>query len=225
MKTSVIIPAYNEEKSIKKTINSLKKLRDIDEIIVIDDGSKDRTYFFAKECDVRVIKFYKNQGKGRALREGIQYCTGDIIVFLDADVGESAVEVEKIIVPVKNNLCDVAIARFGKAKKKGGFGLVKFISRKGVKWLTGQYVESVLSGQRVFKAEVLKSISIGEGYGAEVKMTIDIIRKGYRILQCDVNMQHRETGRDFQGFIHRGIQMYQIVKVFLNEIRSLRKET
>ena len=217
-KIAVVIPAYNEADIIGDTIKALQTMKEISEIIVVDDGSTDSTWKVAEDSGAYVIRCEKNLGKGCALEKGKQVCNGTIIVFLDADVGKSAIEIHKIIKPIQEGICDVTIARFGRAKQKGGFGIVKTISRYGVKWITGQYIESVLSGQRAFKAEVLKNISIGKGYGAEVAMTIDIIKKGYRILQCDVNMTHKETGRNFQGFLHRGRQMYHIIKVLLNHI-------
>ncbi|WHH59910.1 glycosyltransferase family 2 protein [Petroclostridium sp. X23] len=216
-KISVIIPAYNEEDNIKDTIEAVLTLKNIHELVVVDDGSSDRTWQIAEESGALVIKSLKNLGKGTALKKGLYVCTGDIIVFLDADVGDSAAEVAKIIKPVENDECDVCIARFGKASKKGGFGIVKFISRYGAKMLSGKYVESILSGQRAFKSEVLDNIHIGAGFGAEVGMTIDILQKGYSVMECEVNMKHHETGRDLKGFIHRGRQAAHIIAVLFRK--------
>ncbi|MDK2799897.1 MAG: hypothetical protein PWP27_1412 [Clostridiales bacterium] len=216
-KISVIIPAFNESNRIKDTIESIKSIHVSSEIIVIDDGSTDNTYKIAEQSGAKVLRCLKNGGKGNALKIGIEKCKGEIIVFLDADVGKSAKEIKKIIDPIQQGKCDVAIAKFGKAKKKGGFGIVKFVSRYGARLLSGAYVESILSGQRAFKIEVLRKIEIGTGYGAEVGMTIDIIKNGYTILECDVDMTHNETGRDLKGFIHRGKQMYDIIKVLINK--------
>ncbi len=212
---SVIIPAYNESDIIQDTIRALIDIQCINQIIVVDDGSTDKTYEIAEDNGAEVIRFTSNRGKGKALETGIHFCVGDIIVFLDADVGKSAVEILKLIKSVENGQCDVAIASFGKAKKNGGLGLVKFVSRYGAKVLTGIYVKSILSGQRAFRAEVFNNITIGTGYGAEVGMTIDIIKKRFKIMECEVDMYHRETGRDLNGFIHRGKQFCDIIKVLI----------
>ncbi len=212
---SIIIPAYNESDVIEKTIQNAKSTELVDEIIVVDDGSNDDTGAYAKRCGVIVLQNKVNQGKSKALMKGLGEATGDIIVFLDADVGSSAEQVAKIIKPVMQGECDVAIARFGAAKRKGGFGIVKWLSRWGVKRLGGKYIQSVLSGQRAFKREVLKDIKLGSGYGAEVAMTIDILRKGYHIEEYDVNMTHKETGRDLAGFLHRARQFKDIVKMLV----------
>jgi glycosyltransferase involved in cell wall biosynthesis len=216
-KVSVIIPAYNESKTIKETIEAVHAIRLIDEIIVVDDGSNDNTCEIARKCNAKVIRCAENKGKGNALKLGLLRCKGDIVVFLDADTEKTAREIVKLIQPIQDGICDVAIARFGRPKKKGGFGLVKLVSRYGTKLLAGEYIESTLSGQRAFKAEVLKNITIGTGYGAEVGMTIDIIKKGYTILECDVDMTHKETGRNLKGFLHRGKQMNDILGVLIRK--------
>ena len=212
---SMIIPAYNESGVIEKTIKHAMKTGLVDEIIVVDDGSIDDTLTCAKRCGVKVLQNEVNQGKSKALIRGLAKATGEIIVFLDADLGSSAGEVAQIIKPVVHGKCDVSIARFGAAKRKGGFGIVRWVSRWGVKRLCGKYIQSVLSGQRAFKRDVLKEIKMGSGYGAEVAMTIDILRKGYHIEEYDVEMTHKETGRDLAGFLHRARQFKDIVKVLI----------
>jgi len=138
----------------------------------------------------------------------------DIIGFLDGDLGVCSSEVEKLIQPVKNNEVDVTIARFPSAKKKGGFGLVKGLARNSVLEMTGEDLTSSISGQRVFKREVLEKFDeIPYGYGVEVGMTIDILKYGFKIKEILVNMTHNETGRSLKGFIHRGKQYYHIKKI------------
>ncbi|MDK2918919.1 MAG: hypothetical protein PWQ37_1652 [Candidatus Petromonas sp.] len=211
---ATLIPAYNEEKRIANTIKSVKESKYIQNILVIDDGSTDMTWQRARELGVEVLRLNQNKGKGYALSCGIQKVINDneIIVFLDGDLGSTAKEADKLITPILNNECDVTIGKFKITKKKGGFGLVKLLARKGVKSFTNCEIESSLSGQRAFKSEVLKKIEkIPSNYGVEVSMTIDILRAGYFIREIDVDMNHRETGRDIKGFIHRGKQFYQIL--------------
>ena len=223
---SIIIPAYNEGDKINDTINSIKDIKEIDEILVIDDGSSDDTFVKAKALEdtkIKVYKLDKNSGKGFALNYGLKKAmdTANIIGFLDGDLGTSASEVEKLIIPILNNECDVTIAKFPPAKKKGGLGFVKNLARESVLEMTGEELTSTLSGQRIFKKEVLtKFDKIPYGYGVEVGMTIDILKYGYSIKEILVNMTHSETGRDLKGFIHRGKQFYHIKKV----IREKKKE-
>ncbi|RBP45569.1 glycosyltransferase family 2 protein [Garciella nitratireducens] len=216
---SILIPAFNEEKRIGNTLKPLIDSDLIDEIIVIDDGSLDHTAKKARDYGVIVSRLEKNMGKGWALQHGIKQAKGNIIGFLDGDVEESSIEIEKLIQPIIDEQCDVTIAKFPPSTKKGGFGFVKKLAQKGIYFYTKKQISSSLSGQRVFKREVLENIGfpIG-GYGVEVDMTIDILKKGYKISEVPVNMKHAETGRDLEGFKHRGKQFLDIFYVLLKRL-------
>lgn len=216
---SMIIPAYNEEVKIKDTLESIKGIKEINEIIVVDDGSSDNTEKMAKSVNndkVKVFKLDKNRGKGYALNYGLDIAmkNANIIGFLDGDLGSSSSETIKLIKPVINNEVDVTIAKFPPAKKKGGMGFVKRLAKESVLEMTGVELDATISGQRIFKREVLEKFKeIPYGYGVEVGMTIDILKHGYSIKEVLVNMTHSETGRDLKGFIHRGKQFYHIKKI------------
>ena len=131
-----LIPAYNEENKIKDTLENIKDIEEISEIIVVDDGSSDNTSKVAKEVKspkITVITQDKNRGKGYALNNGLKIAMekADIIGFLDADLGSSSKEVSKLITPILNNEADVIIAKFPPAKKKGGLGFVKGLAKEG----------------------------------------------------------------------------------------------
>lgn len=218
---SVVVPAYNEEDRIINTLQALKEIQYIDKIIVVDDGSIDRTYVNASSVEgICLIKQSQNKGKGQALKVGVQEALkdSDIVVFADADLQSSAKEVRKLIEPIINGEADVTIARFPAAKRKGGFGLVKKLARYGVYLYSGKKLSSVLSGQRAFRKEVIEDIGIQyNGYGIELGMTIDILKKGYHIKEVDVEMYHNETGRNLKGFIHRGKQFLHIFMVLVQK--------
>ncbi len=217
---TVILPAKDEADRIGATIEAIKSSKFVNRIIVIDDGSTDQTFQIAEALGVEAYRLAKNFGKGYAVNYAISKSINDsdIIVMLDSDLGSSAREIDKLILPVLNNEADVSIARFPKAQRKGGFGLVKNLARYGVLLHTGQMIYTSLSGQRAFKSDVLQSLgSFPLDYGIEISMTIDILKKGYRIKEVDVHMTHRETGRDMVGFLHRGKQFYQILRVLLKK--------
>ena len=223
---SIIMPAYNEANKIKNTLENIYSIEEIDEIIVVDDGSSDNTSEIVSSIESKKIKIFKleqNKGKGYALNYGLNIAieNADIIGFLDADLVSSSKEVKKLIDSILNNEADVIIAKFPPAKKKGGLGFVKGLAKKSVLEMTGKELDATLSGQRLFKKEVLNKFDeIPFGYGVEVGMTIDILKYGYTIKEVLVNMTHSETGRDLKGFIHRGKQYYHIKKV----LRQKRKE-
>lgn len=219
MFTSVIIPAYNEAERIKATLDGIKDIGEVDEIIVVDDGSKDNTQEVLENYKSSKLRFHvqnPNMGKGKALETGLKMIDpkSDIVVFLDGDLGSSSSELIKILKPVFADECDVCIGQFKPASKKGGMGFVKRLARDSVYKQTGAILNATISGQRAFKREVIERFdSIPDGYGVEVGMTIDILKWGYRIKEVIVDMTHNETGRDLSGFIHRGKQYLHIRKI------------
>jgi len=225
---SIIIPAYNEENKIKDTLESIKDINEIHEILVIDDGSSDKTTEIAKTLEDEKIKVFtldKNRGKGYALNYGLKIAmkNATIIGFLDGDLGSTSSEVKKLITPILKDEADVIIAKFPPATKKGGLGFVKRLAKESVLEMTGKELEATLSGQRVFKKEVLEKFEeIPYGYGVEVGMTIDILKHGYTIKEVLVNMTHSETGRNSKSFIHRGNQFYNIKKVLKEKKKEWR---
>lgn len=221
-KISVIIPVYNEEDRIKDTLMGLidSNIKELGEIIVIDDGSKDKTKEKVQEINSNLIYYFKlpyNCGKGAALRKGVEISRYSIIAFLDGDLGNSSKEIIKLIEPIYQDSADVVIAKFPPVSVKGGFGVVKKISHKGVHMLTGKEIENPICGQRVFKKNILFNIEIPDRFGAEVGMTIDILKQGLRVKEVSVLMNHRETKRDVQGFIHRGREFINILFVLIKK--------
>jgi glycosyltransferase involved in cell wall biosynthesis len=216
---TVLIPAYNESKSIQATIKAVTDSGMVDQIIVINDCSDDDTSLLAKAAGAEVLDLPRNLGKGGALNCGLKIAKGNIIALLDGDLGKTAAEVIKLIEPVRSNKADLTIGRFPPAKRKGGFGLVSVLAKKGIRGFTGLEVSSPLSGQRVMRREVIEKIGPFEsGFGVEVGMTIDVFRNGFRVKEVPVMMSHTETGRDLAGFIHRGHQFWDVVLVLLNRL-------
>jgi glycosyltransferase involved in cell wall biosynthesis len=218
----VIIPAYNEEDKIEETIRGLIEIDNnmIDEIIVIDDGSTDKT----REKVLKMVSnnvFYfslsRNLGKGAALRKGLEIAKYPIIVFLDGDLGYTSKEITKLIKPVYDNEADVTIASFPSASIKGGFGIVKKVSKKGIQLLTGKSIQNPICGQRVFRRSTLSNIEIPNRFAVEVGMTIDLLNQNLRIREVPVFMKHRETKRNIQGFIHRGKELIDIIYILLKK--------
>jgi glycosyltransferase involved in cell wall biosynthesis len=216
MDVGVVIPAYCEEKKISLTIRELKKIPWIKKIVVVDDGSSDRTSEVARNENVDVIKLNKNYGKGYALNTGIKEIKEEIILTIDADLCESAKEVEKLLIPIFEDRADVVIAKFKKTEEKSGFGLVKKLAKFGIKKLTGLDIEFPLSGQRAIKREVIEKVGkFAEGFGCETGLIIDAYNSGFRIIEVETEMTQKPTGRNFKGFLHRGKQFYDIMKVLV----------
>lgn len=221
---AAIVPAYNEEENILSTIKALKNIgaRPLQgsgpinvEIIVADDCSTDNTNDIAKQTGVEVIRLNKNSGKGLAVNKALDTLRNrdiDILLLIDADIGESAVEAEKLIEPVIKKEASMAIAKIPVSVKKSGFGIVRWLARKSIKWKTGYEINSALSGQRAINFRDIKDYKFKSGYGLEVALTIDFLKKGKNIVEVEANMLHMGTGKDIKGFIHRGRQFYDILR-------------
>lgn len=217
---SVIIPAYNERHRIARTLDSLKAVEDIKEIIVVDDGSSDGTYELLKRHEgIKLLHLDRNRGKGYAVKHGLEQVSCGIVALLDADLCESAAEVSKLIEHMDAGKRRMVIGSLPAPKKPGGFGVVKKVSSRGFYALTSRNINSLLSGQRVIPLEFLNSIDLPDGFGLEFKITLEGVRRGFEVIEVPVNMYHRETGRDLRGFIHRGRQCADIMKLIYSEMR------
>ncbi|UMZ73937.1 glycosyltransferase family 2 protein [Natranaerofaba carboxydovora] len=213
---SVIIPAYNEGDLIYKTVSGAKSVPLINQVLVIDDGSSDNTSLEAKRAKAEILRIDSNKGKGNALNTGLQYATEDIIAFIDADLGVSSCELIELAGPVINNEVDISIAKFKKTNNSKGFGFVRFLASLCVYLITGKYISAPLSGQRVMtKLAATTIFPLEKDFGVEIDGTIKALKNKLTIKEVEVNMNHRKTTRDLDGFLHRVNQGYQIFKTVL----------
>lgn len=214
----VIIPAWNEAPRIAKTVAAAFTIPAVDQVLVVDDGSTDATSAVAQAAGADVLTLPVNGGKGRALRAGIEHCACEVLLLLDADLEDTAAQAGVLLPPVLRGEADMTIARFARSRP-AGFGLARGLARWGIRHMTGLEVESPLSGQRAARRELLRQVNLADGWGIEVALTIDAVRQGYRVLEVPVEMRHRETGRDWQGFLHRGRQFVGILRALLHRCR------
>ncbi len=176
MKTTCIIPAYNEESTIISVINNIKNLKKIQEIIVVDDGSTDNTYFNAKKTGVVVLKHKKNKGKGAAIKTGLKKATGEIIIFVDADIIKLDFnKITKMIDLVSSKKANVVIGTYN----SGYFQSFTNIAYKPLMDLlfpeTHELIKKgYLSGERAFSKAVLKKINLKNGFDLEAGMNIEL---------------------------------------------------
>ena len=120
MKLSVIIPVYNEEKTIKEIIDKVKKVDLNKEIIIVDDGSTDHTKEILRKIEnnkIKVIRHIRNKGKGAAVRTGIRHATGDLILIQDADLEYNPANYNKLIRPITEKNAKVVYG-YRKIKKQ-----------------------------------------------------------------------------------------------------------
>lgn len=184
MTTTVIIPAYNEEKYIEKVITNVKKCNSIDEIIVVDNNSTDKTSEIAKRNNVKTI-FVKKQGKGYALKEGIKKAKGDILVFIDGDICDYKDNfICDLIKPIQLNKTDFVKASF---EREGG-RVTELVAKPllELKFPKLKKFKQPLSGIMAGKAEIFKKIKLNNDYGVDVGILIDIYKMKVRMKEVDI---------------------------------------
>lgn len=161
MKTSVVIPAYNEEERIGAVLKAIDNSKLVNEIIVVDDGSTDQTSKIVKNSEVKakLISLQENTGKTNALAEGVKLATYPNLVFVDADLtGLKSEHIDKMIRTYDQGNWDMVIGVF----RKGRAGTD--ISQKLFPHLSGQRVLSVRVWEKLDKAK-------SEGSGVEMGLT------------------------------------------------------
>lgn len=207
MAISAIIPAYNEESTIASVINTVKKVDYIDEIIVVSDGSKDKTACISERCGARVIELPENRGKGAAVKAGLEICKGDVILLLDADlVGLSIKHIKNLLEPVLKDDADMAIGLFTSGRFSTDLA---------------QKIAPHLSGQRALKKSVLNGLSNMEitGYGIEVALTRYAEKERIRTQEVELEDLTHVTKEEKLGFVKgfaQRMKMYwQIYRGFI----------
>ena len=184
MKVSLIIPAYNEEKTIGKVLNVAKKVKLLDEIIVVDDGSADCTKSIAKKYNVIVVSHKTNLGKGTAISTGIKRAKGDILVFIDADLTNiSPRKITALAHPILSNEADFTKATF--RRKRGR------VTELAVKPLLKVILPMVdfsqpLSGQFAAKREFLEKIRINPKWGVDIQLLLEAFKSKLKIKEVDI---------------------------------------
>ncbi len=221
---SIIVPAYDEERTIGNVLSELLHIKDTIpsmEIIVVDDGSTDRTALIASHfSSVRLIKHEKNMGKGAALQTGFRAAHGKVIVVQDADMEYFPREIPNIIRPILTGNADVVFgSRF--RKKPCGMSLAHFLGNiilsAVASILYSESITDVMTGYKAFSNEVLKSVDIREkGFLVEVELTGQILRNSWRFKEVPICYMYRPDGvskirnRDgLKSLMHLLVQPFQ----------------
>jgi glycosyltransferase involved in cell wall biosynthesis len=221
---AIIIPAKNEADRIATTVCAAAKLTGADIIVVVDDGSTDDTAARAASAGAQVVRHPRNRGKAAAMETGAEAVRlieaarlteaggaagssaagAHHLLFLDADLADSATEAGPLADPVRAGAADMTIAVFTTRVRAGGFGIVTATAGAGIQRATGWRPAQPLNGQRCLTREAFAAaLPLARGWGAETGMTIDLFRKGMRITEVEVPLSHRATGTDWRSQLHR----------------------
>lgn len=220
--TAAIIPAKDEADRIGATVAAALALPGVDLVVVVDDGSADPTGRIAKAAGARVVRHSRNRGKAAAMESGaeaVRLLDGPDprhLLFLDADLGETARTAAPLIEPVASGEADMTIAVFVTRVKLGGHGFVVRLARQGVERATGWTPSQPLNGQRCLTRAAFEAARpLARGFGVETGLTIDLLRKGFRVREVEVEMAHRATGTDWRAQVHRARQFRDVARALL----------
>ncbi|BER92001.1 glycosyltransferase family 2 protein [Atrimonas thermophila] len=203
-KVTAIIAAYNEEKTIGPILDVLRNSPYVEQVVVVSDGSTDRTVEVARNKGAEVVELSSNIGKGGALYRGLEYIRTDVVLLLDADlVGLQEFHVKDLVEPVLKEEADITIGVFEKGRLATDFA---------------QKIAPFLSGQRAIRADLLQNISDMEvsRFGVEVAINRYIRKNGVRVKLVNLpGLTHVMKEEKFglvKGFKERMKMYWEILK-------------
>jgi glycosyltransferase involved in cell wall biosynthesis len=213
---AVVIPAKDEAERVAATVAAAARLPHVDLVVVVDDGSHDDTLRVAREAGADVVLHERNRGKGAAMQTGAAYVArheagsqpARHLLFVDADLQETAAELAVLVEPVLAEEADMTIAVLPPQRTPGGGrGFVVRLARKGIERLTGWTPTQPLSGMRCLTRDAFEAaLPLAGGWGVEVGLTVDLLQQGFRVVEVPCDLQHRVTGTDWRAQLHRGRQ-------------------
>ncbi len=195
------MPTYNEVHTIREILDRVQATELPDEIVIVDDGSVDGTREILKELDgkgnIRVILHEQNQGKGAAVRTGIQHAQGDILLIQDADLEYDPRDYERLLQPIREGLADVVYgSRFlGGPRRTAMFW--HMVANKLLTLMTNVLYDTILTdmetGYKVFKREVVAGMKLrAQRFDFEPEFTAKILKQKLRIYEVPITFNPRD---------------------------------
>ena len=227
-RVACLIPAKDEQQRIAATVSAARELRHVELVIVCDDGSTDDTGQHAAAAGAVVVTHQRSRGRAAAVESAVN-ALGVLeqrdsrpecgtLLLLDADLAGSAAACGRLVEPVVSGRADLTIAvppapTTGPGEGPGGAGLVVAVATRGITELTGWTPRAPLSGQRCLTRRAFELASpLAAGWGADVGMTVDVLRAGLRVEELPVELGQRASAHDLAGQVHRAKQLRDITR-------------
>jgi hypothetical protein len=220
---AVVIPARDEAERITATVRSVLTIPGLRHLVVIDDGSLDATGRRAAQAGAVVLRHPANRGKAAAMETGAARVARwdaesgrppSVLLFVDADLGDTAAATAVLAGPVLAGEADMTIAVLPpQTTAGGGRGFVVDLARHGIRQATGWTATQPLSGMRCLTRDAFEAgRPLAAGWGVETGLTVDLLLAGYRVLEVPCPLQHRVTGRDWRAQLHRAGQYRDVAR-------------
>lgn len=212
MKVSVVIPAKNEESVVATTIEKVKAISDIFEIILVNDGSTDRTEELAILSGARVINHPYAKGNGAAIKTGARNASGDIIIFMDADGQHNPADIPKLLAEINKGYDLVVGARQKGSQASLGRGIANKLYNNLASYMTEHKVEDLTSGFRAVRADKFREFIylLPNGFSYPTTSTMAFFRAGYSIRYVPIHASQR-IGKSHIQPLRDGIRFFLII--------------
>lgn len=218
---AVVIPARDEVDRIADTVRAAQAIPSVDVVVVVSDGSTDATVAIARRAGALVVDGLVHRGKAAAMVAGAEavavldqadhLVAARHLLFLDADLRDSASLAAALVPPVLHGEADMTIANLPHSTPGGGHGLVVALARHGIRAATGWAPRQPLSGQRCLTRRAFDlSRPLARGFGVETALTIDLVRAGLRVREIETGVSHRVRGTAWRAQVHRGRQFLDV---------------
>ena len=214
-----MVTAHDEADRLGDTLSALRDAFPGARVVVADDASTDGSGDVARSAGAEVIRSERRVGKGgvatmgarRALEAGPA-----TLVLADGDLGASARELPRLVEALERGEGDLAVASFAR-RVGGGFGVALGFAGWAIRRRTGLTLDAPISGQRALSPEAAAAVlPFAPGFGMEIGMTIDAHRAGLRVVEVELDLSHRATGRTAAGFLHRARQLRDFLRVYIS---------
>ena len=211
-KISIVIPAYNEAENIGDVVGKIRSLHPDAEVIVIDDGSQDKTAERAAQAGAAVYRHPYNIGNGAAIKSGIRVAGGDILVFMDADGQHDPADIQKLLAGIPDY--DMVV---GARSLKGQASFGRAFGNKVFNWLASYVakfpIQDLTSGFRAVKADVARSFTflLPNTYSYPTTITLGVLRSGRALKYVPIESRRRQKGKSHIKLVSDGVRFFMII--------------